>query len=201
MPRRLRSVLLSLLALIAAAGSAGCASDVSPAVRVGDTAIANDEFLDEVEQWVGNEAAIDPAMAQASAPEAYPIGLVGQILAQRIDFEIHRQRFEELGLTVDDELRSQAIEVVFGDEATADQALGGFSESFARSFIDDVARQIGVEAELGEDGYATWRAEGYAGTDVEVNPRYGSWDERTGQVVPPAGPVQESGDPAGAAAG
>lgn len=187
MSRRLLALAVSVLALLA---SAGCASDVSPAARIGDLKISNDELLDEVAQWVGNPAAVDPATVASTTPGTYPLELVRQLLQQRLDFELHRQEFESLGLEVDEELRTQALTTLFGDPAAADDAFAAFTEEFTASFVDDVARQIGVQNELGEEGYAAWRTEAYNEADIEINPRYGSWDAATGQIVAPSGPLQ-----------
>jgi hypothetical protein len=186
-PRRLLVPAVALLALL---GAAGCADDVSPAARVEGTTIGNDELLDEVAQWAGNPAAVDPAMLAESSPGTYPLELVRQLLAQRIDFELHNQGFDELGLELTDELREQALTVLLGDPAAAEQAFGAFSAEFAGRFTDDVARQVALQEELGDEQYAEWRTEAYADADIEVNPRYGSWDDETAQIVAPSGPVQ-----------
>lgn len=187
MPRRLLALAVSALALVV---TAGCADDVSPAARIGNVKISNDELLDEVAEWVGNPAAIDPATIASTTPGSYPLELVRQLLQQRVDFELHRREFEALGLEVDDALRDQALTVLFGDPAAADDAFAAFSEEFAASFVDDVARQIGLQNELGDEGYASWRTDAYGEADIEINPRYGSWDGTTGQIVAPSGPAQ-----------
>jgi hypothetical protein len=195
-PRRLLALAIAALAVL---GSSGCADDVSPAARIGDTKIGNGELLDEVAEWVGNPAAVDPAMVADTTPGTYPLDLVRQLLQQRIDFELHREEFEALGLTVDDDLREQALTVLFGDPATAESAFEAFSDEFAAAFVDDVARQVGVQNELGDEGYTEWRTAAYAETDIEVSPRYGTWDAENGQIVAPAGPTEPAGDvPAGA---
>ena len=187
MPRRLLALAVAALAVVA---SAGCADDVSPAARIGDTKISNDALLDEVAEWVGNPRAIDPATMADATPGTYPLELVRQLLQQRIDFVLHRQEFDALGLEVGDDTRQQALTVLFGDPAAAGDAFAAFSEEFAAAFVDDVARQIGVQNELGEDGYTAWRTEAYADADIEVNPRYGSWDSEAGQITAPSGPIQ-----------
>lgn len=187
MPRQLLALAIAALALLA---SAGCADDVSPAARIGDLTISNDELLDEVDAWVNNPQAVDPATLDASAPGTYPLELVRQLLQQRLDFELHRIEFESLGLELDDTLRDQALETLFGDPSAADAAFEAFTDEFAAAFVDDVARQIAVQGELGDEGYTEWRTEAYNGSDIEVSPRYGTWDGSTGQIVPPTGPAQ-----------
>ena len=187
MPRRLLALAVAALALFA---SAGCADDVSPAARIGDVTITNDELLDEVAAWVANPQAIDPATLDESAPGTYPLELVRQLLQQRLDFELHHIEFDALGLELDDNLREQALTTLFGDPSAADAAFEAFTDEFAAAFVDDVARQIAVQGELGDEGYTTWRTDAYRTTDIEVSPRYGTWDGTTGQIVPPTGPTQ-----------
>lgn len=182
MPRRILS--LVLVALVAA-GAAGCADQVSPAIRVGDASVSNDELLDEIDQWINNPVAVDPAQVSGLTPGGYPGELVRQLILQRIDFMLHEQEFDRLGLEVTDERRNEGLVRLFGDPAAAGDAFSAFSEEFASSFTDDVARQVAVEAELGED-YAAWYAEAYGSTDIEVNPRYGTWDPATRSVTAPA---------------
>lgn len=184
MPRRLLAPLVVLLAL---ALGAGCADDVSPALRVGDTKIGNDALLAELDEWFGNPNAVTPELAASAAPGAFPGELTRQLIAQRIDFELHAQQFEALELELDQTSRDTAIQALFGEALAAEEALAPFSDEFTARFLDDIARQIAVEQALGAD-YGAWRAGAYATTDIEVNPRYGSWDG-TGRILPPAGPT------------
>jgi hypothetical protein len=195
-PRRLLVLAVAALALVA---TAGCADDVSPAARIGDLKITNDELLDEVESWASNPQAVDPATLETSTPGTYPLELVRQLLQQRLDFELHRIEFDALGLELDDELRDQALTTLFGDPAAAESAFEAFTEEFAAAFVDDVARQIAVQTELGDEGYTEWRTEAYTTSEIEVSPRYGSWDGTTGQIVPPEGPTQPTTTPAAVA--
>lgn len=184
MPRRLLAPLAALLALTL---GAGCADDVSPAARVGDVTIGNNEFLDEMAEWVGNPNAVPPDVAAAAAPGAFPGELTRQLLTQRVDFELHAQEFESLGLELDQASRDAAIEAVFGDALQAETALEPFTDAFATEFLNDVARQLAVQEALGED-YPQWRQQAYTTTEIEVSPRFGSWDAASGQILPPDGP-------------
>ena len=188
----LRRLLLPLVAALVVL--AGCANDVSPALRVGAYKLGNDRFLAEVAEWAGNPVAVDPQMLGDGPPGTYPLDLVRQLMQQRIDFAIHNQKFEALGLTLDDALREQALTVLFGDPSVADEAFETFSTAFAQEFTDDVARQIAVQNELGDEGYVEWRTAAYAESDVEVSPRYGRWDPESGQVIAPDGPRGPVGD-------
>lgn len=189
MPRRLLALAVAALALLAATG---CADSVSPALRVGDVKIGNDAFLAEVAEWVANPAAIDPAALGTTSPGTYKLDIVRQLLQQRIDFELHRQEFDKLGLKLGDSMRQEALAALFGDPSLADQAFKAFSKTFAASFTDDVARQLAVQNKLGPTDYPTWRTTAYATVDIEISPRYGTWDPKTGQITPPQGPTQPS---------
>lgn len=187
MPQRLLALVFAALTL---AVTAGCADDVSPAARIGDLKISNEAFLDEMAEWAGNRAAVDEQVLQDSSPGTYPLELTRQLLQQRIDFELHNLEFERLGLALDEEMRDRALTIVFGDPSAAEEPLSEFSDDFAQRYTDDVARQIAVTDELGDEGYGEWREQAYAETDIEVSPRYGTWDRETGQIVPPAGPSE-----------
>lgn len=182
MPRRLLALLLAVVAL---GGAAGCADQVSPAVRVGDATVSNDDLLAEVREWAGNPMAVDPSQLAGRTPGGYPGELVRQLLRQRIDFMLHEQEFDRLGLELDEDRRAQALVALFGDPAQADEAFASFSEEFAASFTDDIARQVALQEELGAEGYSQWYAEAYEDADVEVNTRYGRWDPTTRSVVAP----------------
>jgi hypothetical protein len=181
----LRRLLALSLAGVVALTATGCADDVSPAVRVGDARLSNDDFLAEIDEWMGNPVAVDPSTLTTAAPGAHPGELVRRLLAQRIDFMLHREKFDDLGLELDDDLRQQALTVLFGDPAAAEESYAGFSDAFADDFTDDVARQIAVQEELGDEGYAEWNEGAYAGTDIEVHSRYGRWDPASRSVTPP----------------
>jgi hypothetical protein len=194
-PRRLPTLVAALvLALVVASG---CADDVSPAARIGDTSVSNADLLEEVDEWAKNPQAFDEAELEALNPGTYPMQLVDAILHQRIDLELHAQKFEELSLTLDDTMRQQALLVIFqGDLTNAQQALAGFSEDYAEDYVDGIGRQIAVESELGEAEYLAWRNQAYVDADIEVSPRYGRWDPAQQAVVGPDGPTQPGLDAA-----
>jgi hypothetical protein len=192
-PRRLLPLALAALALL----GAGCADTVSPAVRVDGEAIGNDELLDEVEQWAGNPTLLQavqfPAeLVEGDAPGSYSTELVGFVLGSRIGFELHRAEFEARGLELTDEQRTSVRGQLFGDPAVTEQVFADFSDGYGEQLVDDVARQIALQEELGEEEYPTWAAEAYEGADVEVNPQYGFWDPDEQQVIPPDGPLNRS---------
>ena len=189
MRRRLLPLVLAVLALVV---PAGCADTVSPAVRVNDEAIGNEELLDEVEQWAGNPLLLQslqfPAdLAEGDAPGSYSTELVGFVLGSRVGFELHRAEFERRDLELDQQVVEQVRSQLFGPPEVTDQVFANFSGGYGDRLVRDIARQVAVEDELAVE-YQTWITDAYESADVEVNPRYGSWDAETGQVVPPAGP-------------
>lgn len=191
MSRRLLPLLVApLLVLVAASG---CAKDVSPAVRVGDVRISDRELIEEVREWVGNPEAIDEAVVAGWVPGTFPMALVGQIISQRVDFELTHAEFVGRGLRLTDEQRQTGVRSYFrGDVDAAQSALGGFSAGYANEFVDRISEQNVLQEELGVD-LATWRAQAFQAADVEVSPRYGTWDGTRGQVLPPEGPDQPGG--------
>ncbi len=166
--------------------SAGCGNEADSAIRVGDTRISYAEFQKELDEWVANTALLDPNLIEAPAPGAYQGDLVRGLAAQRIDFELTRREFEAQGLVLDDAMRAEVVTVVFGEQATADQQLAGFSASYRVALIDSLARQIGLSSALGEDDYPAWRVAALKDTDIAVSPRYGRWDSGTATVIAPS---------------
>ena len=67
--------------------------------------------------------------------------------------------------------------------------LDELGEDYADQLVEDVARQFARAAGDWARSTQPWLAEAYSAADVEVNPRYGSWDQATGTVVPPEGPT------------
>jgi hypothetical protein len=174
--------------------SSGCADDVSPAIEVNSLKVSDGELMDEVSQWANNPSAYDPQLLESHTPGTYPMELVTAILGQRIDLALHHQEFVARHLQLTDDLRSQAISLLFqGDMQTAQQALGGFSAKYQQVYVDEITEQLAVEDALGDD-YRAWRSREYLEADIDVSPRYGTWDGANGQVVPPKGPAQPAGN-------
>jgi hypothetical protein len=189
-----RPLALSALALLGALAAGGCASSVSPAVSVDGAKVSDRDLMDEVGEWVNNSQAGVGAETAGMAPGTYPQSVVSQVLGQRIDFLLVHAEFDDLGLRLTDDDRTQAIAVMFqGNTAAADQALGEFSRSYREAYVDAVAERIAVQTELG-DGFEAWQSKAYDEADVEVSPKYGTWDKTTGQVTPPSGPSQPASD-------
>ena len=86
------------------------------------------------------------------------------------------------------------------DEATEGEVTGPIETEFGFHLIlvnskgvqafEDVEDQIRTQLETpADDPLNTFLADALANADVEVNPRYGSWDPETQTVVPPEGPA------------
>ncbi len=186
MLRRLAAPLTVALALLA---MAACADAVSPAARVGDLTISNEELLDEVDSWAASPtllSALGLASVEGDGPGSYSQGFVGFVLANRISFEAHRAQFDALGLEMSAGDLRDVREGLLQDPETTQAAMEELGD-YADQLVEDVARQFLVEQEMGAD-YDAWRAEAL-GADIEVNPRYGTWDPTAG-LVPPEGPIQ-----------
>ena len=194
----LRRVLPPAVAVLAALASAGCADDVSPAARVGDRTITTDELLDEVAEWATNDRTTrSEELAATAAPSGYALGPVGGILQERIVLEMVDPVFDDLGLELTEELRQQTLELLVGDPEQSDAAFEGFSEEYVDRYVDGYAKGLAVQAELGEDAFVDLLQE--RARDVEVNPRYGTWDPEQVTIVPPEGPRPAPGAPEAAA--
>ena len=55
----------------------------------------------------------------------------------------------------------------------------------------DRSAVFAVRQTLG-DGYDAWLQKAYGKVDIDINPRYGSWDGQTGQVKGPTGPTSST---------
>jgi hypothetical protein len=186
-PRR-----LSLLAALVLVGSlaAGCSDDVAPAVRIGDQTISTRELLDEVAEWAGSSTLAEQlgiSEVRGAGEGSYDTAFVGFLLTNRISFEVHNAQFERLDLTLTQDERDQVRAGLFPDPAASAAVFDELSKGYGDQLVADVARQFAVSQAMGEE-YEAWRVEALSGSDIEVNPKYGSWDATTAQLVPPEGP-------------
>ena len=83
---------------------------------------------------------------------------------------------------------------LFEDPALTQAVLDELGD-YGDQLVEDVARSFRLQTELA-DGYAAWAAEAYPAADIEVSPRYGTFDLATGLVDPPEGPATPQGDTA-----
>jgi hypothetical protein len=185
--RRLLALATVALALLL---SAGCADDVAPAARVGDLRITDDEILDEVEEWAGSPALLQAVqfpseLAEGGGTGTYSTALVDFVLGSRVSFEVHNTEFDGRGLDLTDDLRDSVREELFGPQTPV--ILDELSADYVDRLVDDVARRIALQEELGDQDYDDWLQE--AMQDVEVSPRYGTWDAESLQILAPTDPA------------
>lgn len=190
MLRRLLPAVVVVLAV--ALGGAGCADDVSPAARIGDLTITDEDLLTEIDSWVSSPTLLrevqavvsDVSEVQGPSRRSYDTQFVDFVLYNRIQFELHNAEFERLGLEVDDQLLAEVEQGFLGESSPVIlDELGAYGDRLVR----DIARQFTVQESLAE-GYASWYAEAIRDPSIEVSPRYGTYDRATGNVVPPEGP-------------
>ncbi len=178
--------LLPAVVVVLALGSAGCADDVAPAARVGDTTISDDDLMADVREWAGN----DQVQSSQDLPvignqHAFAAGPVTERLGEMIILAIVGNEFDRLDLDLTDEDRTQAFALIGLDPSQEELFLGGFSEEYHATYLEDWAKFAAVQRTMGDDLQA---AATEAAASVEVNPRYGTWDARSFTVTPPSAP-------------
>lgn len=187
-PRRLLA--LAAVAALSLVTAAGCADDVSPAARVGDVKIDNDALLDEVSEWNGSSTLLS-FFQLTGAPEGgaqrFPMAFVDVVLTNRISFELHRAKFEELGLELTEQDLDDMRSGLIGDPESSAKVLDELSPEYGERLVEDVARQALVANTLGDE-YEPWARAAFASDEIEVSPRYGTWDPTAAQITPPKDP-------------
>jgi hypothetical protein len=181
-PTRRRLTLL--VAAIAAAGlvGAGC-SEQSAAIRVGDTTVSLSDFEDELDAFASTPAFIpDPDSVKGELSDSYTQDFASAVLEQRIQFILVEQVFDEHGLEVTDDDRSNVTDQLQG-------ALDDMPAEVRNQLIEDLARQTRLQAELGQEEFGRALTEAVDSTDIEVSSHYGSWDPDERTVAPPEGPA------------
>jgi hypothetical protein len=106
----------------------------------------------------------------------------GLLVTSRVGASIAQQQ----GLQFSDDDRAAASASTLPQELAADQSLSGFVNDYVTTVL--VSQQLGQEAFLAAA----------AAVEVEVNPRFGSWDAATLQLEPGSGSLSS---PAPATAG
>jgi len=181
------------LAAVALVGvvAAGCANDVAPAARVGESIeITDDALMAEVAEWAGSPTLLTQLQVASTAGAgagSYSTRFVDFLLTTRISFELHNAEFEKLKLQLTDKELADVRAGLFPDPAASAAVLDELSPRYADRLVADAARQFAVSQALG-DGYQAWQVQAFTGTDIEINPRYGSWDPQAAAVAPPSGP-------------
>jgi len=188
-PRRL---LLSAagIALTVALVGAGCADDVAPAATVGDIKVSEDDLMAEVAAWAGSPTLLQQLQVAAAGSDdgGYPMAFVDFVLTNRVSFELHNAEFEARGFELTDQDLEDVRSQLFADPSITAAVLDELGDDYADVLVADVARQFKIQSELG-DGYADWAQEAFTQTEIDVSPRYGSWDVPSGSVLPPDGPT------------
>jgi hypothetical protein len=187
-----RSVLLLVAVVVIGALSAGCADDVAPAARVGDSIeITADDLIAEADEWAGSPTLVTQLQIPATegaGKGSYATPFVDFLLTTRISFALHNAQFRKLGLELTDQDLTDVRAGLFSDPAASAAVLDELSPAYAERLVADAARQFAVSQAMA-DGYQAWQVEAFTGTDIEINPRYGSWDPQRASVVPPSGPL------------
>jgi len=186
-PRRLLP--LAALVVVVSLG-AGCAEDVAPAARAGDAVvISNDDLMAEAKEWVASPKLLEQVGITTTAgagPGSYASPFVGVVLTNRIRFDLNREQFDALGLTLTDDDLATSRAGLFPDPSITEVVLEQLTPAFGDRLVEDLARVTAVSEAMG-DGYEVWFASATS-SGIEVSSRYGSWDRQAGAVVPPAGP-------------
>jgi hypothetical protein len=164
----------AVLAVLALAAT-GCADDSDvDAATVGSQTLSADAFVDEVETIAGTEELVEMGLdADGEMLGSYSRDFVDQVLDNRIFFMLFVQVAEEEGIETTDSDRAQAEQYWLSDQTMWGAGYPSFPESYRDQMVEDVATGIAVQTALG-DGWQT--ALIAAADDVEVTPRFGTWD-------------------------
>lgn len=194
--RRLTPVLA--LAAVAGLAATGCASQ-AVGVRVGDHTYSQADMVTELDAYGENEAIFQSEeqleSIRGELADSYSQDFVAELLRQRITFMAVEQVFDEQGLELTADDRTVA-ESQLASQFGGQEAVDAFPDDYLERLVDDVARLNLLAEELGEDGFNDALVEAVRTSDIEVNPRFGSWDADELDIVAPDGstPGPGSGD-------
>ena len=191
MPRRVLAP--AALAFVVLLVASGCADDTAPAARVGDVTITQDELMDEVAEWEGNAATGRATLLRAS-PHAFNTAPVSEILTERVILDVLSAEFDARGLELTEEMRQGAFTALGIDPSQEEALLGGFSDEYRDAYLDAYAKGVALQSELGQEEF--FAVVDGIGDEVEIDPRYGEWDQTQVAVVPPTPPGGAAADPA-----
>ncbi|MBA2752396.1 MAG: hypothetical protein H0U41_09230 [Actinobacteria bacterium] len=152
----------------------------------------------ELDQWAGSPTLLQQLEVtgfEGAGAGSYSTAFVDYLLSNRVSFELHNLQFEELGLELAEEDLSAIRTGLFADPAATAAVFDELGDGYEEELVADVARQVAVSDAMGED-YPAWQAEAFTRTDIEINPRFGSWDSQVGQVAAPLGPRRAPGSEA-----
>jgi hypothetical protein len=193
-PKRLIPLLLLIGTLLL---SGACSSSSTAALTVNGTSYSQADLKEELEQLAPAfiEFGGSPAeTVNGAGPGSYTSEFTLSLLNQRVQALVFQAERQKRGLEITDADRATAREVFFGSADVADTVIATFSPGFTERFIDDIASGIVVQNDIGEEEFQVWLADAMSTVDVEVNPRFGTWDPDQQTIVPPEGAVHPGED-------
>ncbi len=194
MPKRLLPLLLLVATLVL---SGGCSSSSTAAVTVNGVSYSQADLKDELEQLAPafiEFGGSDPSTVNGAGPGSYTSEFTLSLLNQRVQTMLFQAEQQKRGLEITEEARATAREVFFGSAEVADTVIATLSSEFAERFVDDIAAGIVLQTDIGEDQFQTWIADAMGTVDVEVNPRFGTWEPDQQTIVPPEGALHPGED-------
>ena len=183
-----RRLVLVAVALLTAACSLTGTGDPATAATVGDRSIPAAE-IDENLASIRDSAAFRQ-QAQGDASGRFVIDAQTQIVTTFIRSEILDLLAEERDITVSEEEVAQARDELAGQlggpeafrERIAEQ---GLSEAFVLQQLRDQQTQALLQDDIGaSEDLATFVRDEMSDVEIEVNPRYGQWDDASLSVAP-----------------
>jgi SurA-like protein len=202
--RRGSRLALALIPLTAGVLLSSCAAVGSPAAAVNGHRITVDAL--EIEVTFFSRAGQQPVASPEALPAAQRQRLFRAVLTRLVQHEIAREYALTRGLVVSPrEVDGQVQQFVdnAGGQRAFDRQLkqrhltaSEFRREVAFGLLDlkvqqDVLRRLGVDtsstdqaaAQQAQAAFNRWMIRKLANVEVEVNPRYGRFDPRTGSVV------------------
>lgn len=176
------------VAVLAAACSLTGTGDPGTAATVGDRSIPAAE-IDESLASIRDSAAFQQ-QAQGDASGQFVLDAQNQIVTSFIRSEILDIVAERQDITVSDEevaqARDELVDQLGGPEAFEDRiAEQGLSEEFVLQQLRDQQTQALLQDSIGaSEDLAAFVRDEVADVAIEVNPRYGQWNEASLSVAP-----------------
>jgi hypothetical protein len=180
-PKRLLALLLFALVLL---GSSACTSSTNAAITVNGTALSHDAFFKDLKAIAGSANTIFGFPAAGASKSAYSTEYVTGVA-----------NYEVFKIVMAKELTKRHLKVVAADLAQQRTSLKQYAlSSGAETFFSEFFARLQVLASQPEfQGNADAVISALtANVDVQVSPRYGSWDPKTRAFVPPPGSIKTS---------
>lgn len=171
----MRRLLLFLTIPLLAATA--CGASLSPAVEVNSDELSRSDLLETT-------AAIAEPLGQGT-PNTADSALTRDIILVVINGMLLQQAAADLGLEITDDHRAEAAELIEINNSAAfpdSESLAAVVELLGPGAAAQLA--LADEADPGQI-----LAEGYATSNITVDPRFGTWDPAVGQVLPPPAPL------------